>query len=117
MPTWLFSSDAFFLAQQQTSMYSLLLPIVAIVVLFYFLIVRPEKRKQSEVARMQESLKKNDRVVTIGGILGVVVNAQKDSKEVTIRVDDSNNTRLHVLRSSISRVVSDEKSADDEKSQ
>jgi preprotein translocase subunit YajC len=54
---------------------------------------------------MQESLKKNDRVVTIGGILGVVVNTQAGSDKVTIRIDESNGTRMEVLRSAISRVV------------
>ena len=93
--------------------FSLLMPIVMIGVLFYLLIVRPEKRKQSDVAKMQLGLKKNDHVVTAGGILGVVVNAQQGSNEVTVRVDD--NTRIRVLRSSILRVVSGDKPAEEEK--
>ena len=92
---------------------SLLLPIVMIGVLFYLLIVRPEKRKQTDVAKMQANLKKNDHVVTVGGIIGVVVNAPAGSNEVTLRVDE--NTRIRFLRSSISRVLSSEKSAEDEK--
>lgn len=91
-------------------MMSMLTPMLLIGVLFYFLMMRPEKRKRDDVALMQKSLKKNDRVVTIGGIVGVVVNAQSDSEEVTIRVDENTNTRIHVIRSSISRVVTDEKS-------
>ncbi len=62
---------------------------------------------------MQSNLKKNDHVITIGGILGVVVNAQPGSDEVTLRVDE--NTRIRVLRSSISRVQSSEKSAEENK--
>jgi preprotein translocase subunit YajC len=54
---------------------------------------------------MLKNLKKNDRVVTAGGILGLVVNAAKDSDEVVVRVDENNNTRIHVLRSSIVRVL------------
>jgi preprotein translocase subunit YajC len=76
-------------------------------VLFYFMLIRPEKRKQAEVQQMQQGLKKNDRVVTIGGILGVVVNVQQGADEVTLRVDD--NTRIRVLRSAVSRVLSAEK--------
>ena len=87
----------------------MLMPIVMIGVLFYVLMVLPEKKKRNEIGRMQEGLKKNDRVVTIGGILGVVVNAPSGSDKVTIRVDETNNTRIDVLRSSISRVLSDEK--------
>jgi preprotein translocase subunit YajC len=89
------------------------MPIVMIGVLFYLLIVRPEKRKQSDVAKMQANLKKNDHVVTAGGILGVVVNASQGVNEVTLRVDD--NTRIRVLRSSILRVVSADKPAEEEK--
>ena len=54
---------------------------------------------------MLEALQKNDRVVTIGGIYGVVVNAAKGTEDVMIRVDESSNTKLRVLRSAISRVV------------
>jgi len=88
----------------------LMFPFLVIGLLFYFLMIRPEKRKRADVARMQDELKKNDRIVTIGGIMGVVVNTQKDSNEVTIRVDDNNNTRMRILRSAISRVVTDDKS-------
>ena len=91
---------------------SLLLPIVMIGLLFYLLIVRPEKRKQTDVTKMQGNLKKNDHVVTVGGILGVVVNAPQGSTEVTLRVDE--NTRIRFLRSAISRVLSSDKPAEDE---
>jgi len=101
------------LAAEGPSLTSLLLPIVMIGVLFYLLIVRPEKRKQSDVTKMQANLKKNDHVVTIGGIMGVVVNAPSGSNEVTLRVDE--NTRIRFLRSSISRVLSSEKPAEEEK--
>jgi preprotein translocase subunit YajC len=100
-------------ANEGPNIVSLLLPIVMIGVLFYLLIVRPEKRKQSDVVKMQVNLKKNDHVVTAGGILGVIVNAPQGSSEVTLRVDD--NTRLRVLRSSILRVTSAEKPVEEEK--
>lgn len=87
----------------------MMMPILLIGMLFYVLMILPEKKKRNEIARMQEGLKKNDRVVTIGGILGVVVNAQSGSDKVTLRVDEANNTRIEVLRGSISRVVSDDK--------
>jgi len=103
----------FLAANEGPNIFSLMMPIVMIGVLFYLLIVRPEKRKQSDVARMQANLKKNDHVVTAGGILGVVVNAPQSSPEITLRVDD--NTRIRVLRSSILRVMSADKPADEEK--
>jgi preprotein translocase subunit YajC len=108
--SWFGSSALTLLAQQGgQNILTMLMPILLIGMLFYVLMIVPEKKKRNEIARMQEGLKKNDRVVTIGGILGVVVNAQSGSEKVTLRVDEANNTRIEVLRSSISRVLSDDK--------
>jgi preprotein translocase subunit YajC len=82
------------------------LPFIVIGVLFYMMLIRPERRKRAEMSALLENLKKNDHVVTIGGIYGVVVNAPKGSADITLRVDDGNNTKLRVLRSAVSRVVS-----------
>jgi preprotein translocase subunit YajC len=82
-------------------------PLVVIGVMFYLMLVRPERRKRAELSQLLNSLKKNDRVVTIGGIYGTIVNAQQGSEEVTIRVDETNNTKLHVRRSAISQVIED----------
>lgn len=82
------------------------LPWIMIGVLFYLMLLRPERRKRAEMDRMLRSLKKNDRVITVGGIFGTVVQASQDADEVTLRIDESNNTRIRVLRSSISRVLS-----------
>ncbi len=88
--------------------FSTLLPFVLIAVLFYFMLIRPERKKRTDTAKMLDNMKKNDRVVTIGGIHGVVVNVQKDSEDVTIRIDESTNTRMRVLRSAISRIITDD---------
>lgn len=83
-----------------------ILPFVMIGVLFWLLIFRPESRKRADLKKMLEDIKKNDRVVTIGGIHGTVVNVHKDSDDITLRIDESNNTRIRVLRSAIARIVS-----------
>jgi preprotein translocase subunit YajC len=88
--------------------YGMFVPLIIIFVLFYFMMIRPERRRRAEMSRMLDNLKKNDRVVTAGGILGTVVNVQKGSEEVTIKIDEGTNTKLRMLRSSIARVVSDE---------
>ena len=103
------------LAQQENGQQfgtSMWVPFAVIGVMFYFLLIRPERKKRKELTNLLDSLKKNDRIVTIGGIHGVVVNVTKDSDEVTIRVDEGTNTKLKVTRSAISRVISDEKSSD-----
>lgn len=86
-----------------------MLPMFLIIgVLFYFMLVRPQRREQAARQALLEQLKKNDRVVTSGGIYGVVVNVQQGVDEVTLRVDESSNTRIKVTRSSIVRVIGDE---------
>jgi preprotein translocase subunit YajC len=90
----------------------LILPIVAAIVLYYFMIIRPERRKQSGHRSRLEALKKNDRVVTIGGIYGVVMNVQKDADEVTLKVDEATNTKIKVTFGAIGRVLADEPPAD-----
>jgi preprotein translocase subunit YajC len=91
-----------------------LLPgLLIIVVLFYFLMIRPERRKQASHRALLEQLKKNDRVVTIGGIYGVVTNVQRDADEVTIKVDEATNTKLRVTFGSIARVLSEQTATED----
>jgi preprotein translocase subunit YajC len=81
------------------------LPFIVIGILFYLLLVRPERRKRAELDTMLKNLKKNDRVITVGGIFGTVVQATQDADDVTLKIDESTNTRIRVLRSSISRVL------------
>jgi preprotein translocase subunit YajC len=75
-------------------------------VVFYIFLFRGQGRKKKELAKMIQALKKNDRVVTIGGIVGTVVTAKED--EIVVRVDESNNTKMTFVRQSIQRVISGE---------
>ena len=77
------------------------LMIGAIVILFYFLIIRPQNKKQKETKRMLEAIKKGDKVVSIGGIHGSVFQV-KDST-VILKVDD--NTKMEFTKNAISSVV------------
>ena len=81
------------------------IPLIAIGFLFYFMMIRPERQKRVELEKLQRSLKKNDRVLTFAGIYGTVVNAQQDSEDITIKVDENSNTRLRVTRNSIQQVL------------
>ncbi|HTI52162.1 MAG TPA: preprotein translocase subunit YajC, partial [Planctomycetaceae bacterium] len=54
--------------------FAMFLPFVAIAVLFYFLLIRPQRREQASREQMLSALKKNDKVVTIGGMIGTVAN-------------------------------------------
>jgi preprotein translocase subunit YajC len=91
---------------------SMLPALMMIMVLFYFLMIRPERRKQASHKALLEGLKKNDRVVTIGGIYGVVMNVQRDADEVTLKIDEANNTKIRVQFSAIARVVAEGSAAE-----
>ena len=83
------------------------LPIVGLFFLYYFIVIAPERRRKREDAIMKSSLKKNDRIITIGGIHGTVVAAPQDSNVVTIKIDESGATRVKINRSAIATIVSD----------
>ena len=89
-------------------------PLVIIGVLFYFMLIRPERVRRVQLQQMLDNLKKNDRVLTAGGILGTVVNVQQGSDEITIKVDESTNTKLRVLYSAITRVLGEGSGAEKE---
>lgn len=81
--------------------------ITILIVLFYVMVLLPERRNRKVLAERLTALKKNDRVVTVGGIHGTIVSTS-DSDQVVVRIDENNNTRVHVNRSAISRVISDD---------
>ncbi len=87
------------------------LPFVIIMfAVFYFVVLRPQKREQTRRHEMLATVKKNDRVLTIGGVYGVVTNVHREADEVTIKVDEATNTKLRVTLSSVARVLGDEPS-------
>ena len=83
-------------AQRPSTMISLM-PIILIFAVFYFLIIRPQRQKQGEHQKMIQALRKNDDVITIGGIHGTIVNV-KDSS-VVLRVAD--NVKMEVQKTAI----------------
>ena len=92
----------------------LMFPILMGAMLLYFLMMtRPKPNDQASTSELLTNLKKNDRVITAGGIVGTVVNYRSDAEYVTIRIDESSNTRMQVLPKSIIRVVSDEEKEKD----
>jgi preprotein translocase subunit YajC len=82
--------------------------VFAAVALYYFMILRPERRKAQTVQSRLESLKKNDRVVTIGGIYGVVVNVNRESDEVTLKIDEATNAKMRVTVGAVARILGEE---------
>ena len=79
----------------------LFLPLMILMVFMFFR--APQKQKQKR-KKLEQSLEKNDRVLTIGGIIGTIVDIKDD--EITLKVDESNNTKLKVRRSAIGNNMS-----------
>lgn len=81
------------------------LPFVILFFLAFQIFIAPERRRKAEEAKMLSTLKKNDRVVTAGGIHGTVVSTSSETNTLMLRVDDNNNTRIKVNYTAIASVT------------
>ena len=85
----------------QTDTLLTFLPMIAIFVVFYFLLIRPQQKKQKEARAMLDALEKGNEVVTAGGILGRIV--KLDEQYVTVEI--APNTQMVVQRNAISQLL------------
>ncbi len=83
-------------------------------IVFMFLSMRSQKkREQRKKDEMQAKMAKNDRVLTVGGVIGTVISVKED--EVVVKVDESTNTKMTFLKSAIQRILSDEQDVAEQK--
>ena len=90
------------------SMLMSVLPFGLIILIFYFFIIRPQNKKQKETEKMLSALKKGDKVVTVGGIHGVISSTKE--KTVIVKVDD--NAKIEFSRNAITSVIVDKAEKD-----
>ncbi len=90
-------------------MLMLLLPMVLI---FYLLILRPQRKQEANRKAMIAAIKKNDRIVTNGGLIGVVTSVKDE--ELTLRVDENKDVKVRVSRTFIAAVLSKKDDEDEE---
>ena len=90
------------------SMLMSVLPFGLIILIFYFFIIRPQNKKQKETEKMLSALKKGDKVVTVGGIHGVI----SSTKEKTVIVEGDDNAKIGVSRNAITSVIVDKAEKD-----
>lgn len=83
------------------SLFGSLLPFLLIILVFYFLILRPQQKRQKEKARLLESVQKGDKIITSGGIHGTVEGLE--DKTVLVKIAD--NTKVKMERSAIATIV------------
>jgi preprotein translocase subunit YajC len=80
--------------------------IFALIAVMMFTMLREPKRRQKQQQKMIQSLKKNDKVRTIGGIIGTVVDIKGD--EIILKVDEANNTKIRIVASAIGKTLESE---------
>lgn len=73
-------------------------------VMMYFFIFRGPRKKEQQQQKMVQALQKNDRIRTIGGILGTVIEVK--GKEVVLKVDESTNTKIRISASAVAKNMS-----------
>jgi len=103
-------TTAFAQAEQTTKTTAPMWPmLIAIFAVFYFFIIRPQRKKQHDTKSLLNTISNGDRVITIGGIYGTIVNIKekKDVKHdddiVVLKVSD--NAKIEMIRSSIAKVI------------
>ena len=99
----------FLMASSTSSFAFQMLILVAFIVLMYFLLVRPQKKKEKTVNEMRNSLRVGDEIITIGGICGKIVKTKDQSLIIQVGADK---TKFEVMRWSISSVTSKSKKGD-----
>jgi len=87
------------------SIYSFL-PFILIFFIIYFLMIRPQVRRQREVKIMLDNLRKGDKVITSGGIIGIIAGFKEKENIVTLKLNQ--NVKIEILKTAISKVISKE---------
>ncbi|MFN0122379.1 MAG: preprotein translocase subunit YajC [Blastocatellia bacterium] len=77
------------------------LPFIAIFALMYFMLIRPQQKRQQAVQQMLENLKVGDRIVTTGGIYGTITIVREDKKVLQIRIAENPAVRIDIARTAV----------------
>jgi len=87
---------------QQGSPFVTFIPLILVFVIFYFLIIMPQRKRQRAIDAMLDNLKSGDRVVTSGGIYGTIVSVRDDKRTVQLKISENPVIRVEVARTAIS---------------
>ena len=90
---------------EMTATFANFMPIILMVLIFYFLLYRPQKKAQETRSKMLESLKVGNRVITVGGIFGTIVSLTDE----VVRLKIAENVEIEVARHAINGVAEDKK--------
>ena len=79
-----------------------LMPLILLIVIMYFLLIRPQKKREKEVNSMRNAIKVGDEVITIGGICGKIVKTKDDTLTIQVGADK---VKFEIMRWAVSKVV------------
>lgn len=89
-------------SQQVSSTLYLLLPYIIIIGIFYFILIRPQQKREKDTQKMRKSIGEGDEIITIGGLYGKIINIKDDM--ITIEVG-SDKVKMKVARWAIGKIV------------
>jgi len=92
----------------QSNMLTALIPLILIFVIFYLLVIMPQRKKQKRHMEMVERLKAGDRIITTGGIYGTIMGTQKDRIELKIAA----NVKIEITKSAVGIILAPGQASD-----
>ena len=84
---------------------SIILFLPLLLIFFWFFLLRPQQKQEEKQKKLINSLEKNDRVMTVGGLLGTIHLVDKERNEIVLKVDDGNGTKIRFVLSAIHSVL------------
>ena len=92
-------------APPQGSGSSMIIMLIGMFAIMYFLMIRPQQKKQKEMQKMLDALQVNDKVITTSGIYGRITSIKPDKNIVVIEIDDTNKVRVDFQRSAVAMII------------
>ena len=86
-------------------------PFILMFAILYFLIIRPQRKKQKYHQSMLDNVKINDVIVTTGGIVAKIVNIKKEKNILVLRVDETNKTKIEIQKHAVAGIIKEDKKA------
>jgi preprotein translocase subunit YajC len=86
------------------TMFFLIIMLPAVLILLWFLMANPQTMQEERLRNMLNALEKNDKVMTVGGLIGTVHSVDKEQNEIVLKVDDANNTKIRFHLTAVNTV-------------
>ena len=77
---------------------------IGVIFLLWIFMANPQKKQEERLRKMLDALEKNDRVMTVGGVIGTVHSIDKEQNEIVLKVDETNNTRIRFHLTAVNAV-------------